>query len=219
MALGDLVKSTLGPKGMNKILRRSSLDKAYLESTTSGSITVTNDGATILKSIHLDNPAAKILVNISKVQDDEVGDGTTSVCVLASELLREAEKLVTVNHIHPQTVVEGYRIASRAALAALEASAIDHGTDETAFREDLFNIARTTLSSKVLSQDKEYFANLAVDAVLRLKGSTDLEHIQIIKKVGGKLTDSYLDEGEIIPNKANQASFLTSKLLPIAQNG
>lgn len=92
--------------------------------------------------------------------------------------------------------MEGYRIASRAALAALEKSAVDHGADDAAFRRDLFNIARTTLSSKVLSQDKDYFANLAVDAVLRLKGSTDLEHIQIIKKVGGKLTDSYLDEGE-----------------------
>lgn len=156
---------------------------------------MTNDGATILKSISLDNPAAKILVNISKVQDDEVGDGTTSVCVLASELLREAEKLITIHHLHPQTAVEGFRIASRAALAALEGSAVDNGKDEKAFRQDLFNIARTTLSSKVLSQDKDYFANLAVDAVLRLKGSTDLEHIQIIKKVGGKLTDSYLDEG------------------------
>jgi T-complex protein 1 subunit beta len=135
-------------------------------------------------------------VNISKVQDDEVGDGTTSVCVLASELLREAEKLISIQKIHPQTVVEGYRIASRAALDALEGAAIDHGTDKKQFREDLFNIARTTLSSKVLSQDKEYFANLAVDAVLRLKGSTDLEHIQVIKKVGGKLTDSYLDEGK-----------------------
>ncbi|ORY23539.1 chaperonin Cpn60/TCP-1 family [Naematelia encephala] len=188
MALGDLVKSTLGPKGMNKIL----------QSASNQSITVTNDGATILKSITLDNPAAKILVNISKVQDDEVGDGTTSVCVLASELLREAEKLVTTQKIHPQTVVEGYRIASKAALAALEEAAIDHSSDEAQFREDLFNIARTTLSSKVLAQDKEYFANLAVDAVLRLKGSTDLEHIQIIKKVGGKLTDSYLDEGFIL---------------------
>lgn len=68
--------------------------------------------------------------------------------------------------------------------------------DPAAFRTDLMNIARTTLSSKVLSADKDYFANLAVDAVLRLKGSTDLEHIQIIKKVGGKLTDSYLDEGQ-----------------------
>lgn len=87
---------------------------------------VTNDGATILKSIQLDNPAAKILVNISKVQDDEVGDGTTSVCVLASELLREAEKLVTGLKVHPQTVVEGYRIASKAALSALEGAARDN---------------------------------------------------------------------------------------------
>jgi len=187
LALGDLVKSTLGPKGMNKIL----------QSASSGDINVTNDGATILKSIQLDNAAAKILVNISKVQDDEVGDGTTSVCVLAAELLREAEKLVMAK-IHPQTIVEGYRIGSAAALEALKASAIDHGSDPTKFRDDLFNIARTTLSSKVLSQDKDYFANLAVDAVLRLQGSTDLEHIQIIKKVGGKLTDSYLDEGFIL---------------------
>lgn len=161
MALGDLVKSTLGPKGMNKIL----------QSASTGEIMVTNDGATILKSIQLDNPAAKILVNISKVQDDEVGDGTTSVCVLASELLREAEKLVTNLKVHPQTVVEGYRIASRAALEALKNAARDNAADPAAFRNDLFNIARTTLSSKVLAQDKDYFANLAVDAVLRLKVS------------------------------------------------
>ncbi|KAK0191628.1 chaperonin Cpn60/TCP-1 family [Armillaria mellea] len=187
LALGDLVKSTLGPKGMNKIL----------QSASTGEINVTNDGATILKAIQLDNAAAKILVNISKVQDDEIGDGTTSVCVLAAELLREAEKLIA-QKIHPQTIVEGYRIASLAALKALEGSAVDNFSDPTVFRRDLFNIARTTLSSKVLSQDKDYFANLAVDAVLRLKGSTDLEHIQIIKKVGGKLTDSYLDEGFIL---------------------
>ncbi|KDQ14228.1 hypothetical protein BOTBODRAFT_159766 [Botryobasidium botryosum FD-172 SS1] len=187
MALGDLVKSTLGPKGMNKIL----------QSGSTGDINVTNDGATILKSIPLDNAAAKILVNISKVQDDEVGDGTTSVCVLASELLREAEKLVQ-SKIHPQTIVEGYRIASAAALKALEGSALDHSSNMDQFREDLVNIARTTLSSKVLSQEKSFFAKLAVDAVLRLQGSTDLEHIQIIKKVGGKLSDSFLAEGFIL---------------------
>lgn len=85
IAVGDLVKSTLGPKGMDKILQSLS---------DQNSVTVTNDGATILKSIALDNAAAKVLVNISKVQDDEVGDGTTSVCVLAAELLREAERLV-----------------------------------------------------------------------------------------------------------------------------
>ena len=184
------MKSTLGPKGMNKIL----------QSVGSTDIVVTNDGATILKSIYLDNPAAKILVNISKVQDDEVGDGTTSVCVLAAELLREAERLVQ-SHIHPQVVVDGFRIASEAALRALVSAAQDHSADKDAFRYDLLNIARTTLSSKVLSQDKDYFANLAVDAVLRLNGSTNLENIQIIKKLGGKLTDSYLDEGFILDKK------------------
>ena len=158
LALGDLVKSTLGPKGMNKIL----------QSVGTNDIVVTNDGATILRSIHLDNAAAKILVNISKVQDDEVGDGTTSVCVLAAELLREAEKLIETR-IHPQTIVEGYRIASAAALRALDRSAVDNGDDPEKFRADLLNIARTTLSSKVLSADKDYFAKLAVDAVLRLK--------------------------------------------------
>lgn len=96
-----------------------------LQSASTGEISVTNDGATILKSIQLDNAAAKILVNISKVQDDEVGDGTTSVCVFAAELLREAEKLVA-QKIHPQTIVEGYRIASAAALKALEKSATDN---------------------------------------------------------------------------------------------
>lgn len=96
-----------------------------LQSGSTGEINVTNDGATILKAIQLDNAAAKILVNISKVQDDEVGDGTTSVTVLSAELLREAEKLIN-KKIHPQTVVDGYRIASKAALAALEASARDN---------------------------------------------------------------------------------------------
>lgn len=99
----------------------------HAESASTGEITVTNDGATILKSISLDNAAAKILVNISKVQDDEVGDGTTSVCVLAAELLREGERLVNMK-IHPQTIVEGYRIASKRALEALEAAAQDHAS-------------------------------------------------------------------------------------------
>jgi T-complex protein 1 subunit beta len=94
--------------------------------SSKGEIMVTNDGATILKSIYLDNAAAKVLVNISKVQDDEVGDGTTSVTVLASELLREAEKLVSLK-VHPQLIVEGFRLASQVALNALTASAVDNG--------------------------------------------------------------------------------------------
>ena len=96
-----------------------------LQSGSTGEINVTNDGATILKAIQLDNAAAKILVNISKVQDDEVGDGTTSVTVLSAELLREAERLIN-KKIHPQTIVHGYRIASKAALKALEEAAVDH---------------------------------------------------------------------------------------------
>jgi T-complex protein 1 subunit beta len=175
------------------------MDK-ILQSGSTGQIMVTNDGATILKSIALDNAAAKVLVNISKVQDDEIGDGTTSVTVLAAELLREAEQLVN-QKIHPQTIIEGYRIASHAALTALERTAVDNSANPDAFRKDLIAIASTTLSSKVLSTDRDYFANLAVDAVLRMKGSTDLSHIQIIKKAGGKLSDSYLDSGFILDKK------------------
>lgn len=190
IAVGDLVKTTLGPKGMDKLLQSTSRPEAL----------VTNDGATILQAMAFNNPAAKVLVNLSKVQDEEVGDGTTTVAVLAAELLREAEQLVG-RKIHPQTIVNGYQIASKAATAALRHSAVDRSADPAKFRDELLAIARTTLSSKVLNQDKEHFAQLAVDAVLRLKGSTNLEHIQIIKKAGGNLSDSYLDDGFILDKK------------------
>ena len=160
----------------------------------SGSIEVTNDGATILRAVGVDNPAAKVLVEMSRVQDSEVGDGTTSVTVLASELIREAEKLVEMR-IHPQTIIAGWRKASAAAKEALEKSATDHSKDEKLFREDLMNIARTTLSSKILSQHKDFFSKLAVDAVMRLKGSGNLDAIQITKIQGGTLEESFLDEG------------------------
>lgn len=143
----------------------------------------------------VDNPAAKVLVNMSRVQDDEVGDGTTSVTVLASELIREAEKLIDMR-IHPQTVVAGWRMASKVALSALEGAALDHGSDADKFREDLMNIARTTLSSKILSQHKDFFSKMAVDAVMRLKKSGNLDAIQIIKVPGGTLEESFLDEGK-----------------------
>lgn len=195
IALGDLVKTTLGPKGMDKILLSVGGGKG-----PQGDVIITNDGATILKSITLDNPAAKILVDLSKVQDEEVGDGTTSVCVFAAELLREAERLVN-QKIHPQTIVQGYRLASVAAKDALERSAIKFEPESEALKNQLMNIARTTLSSKVVSQDKEHFARLCVDAVLRLKGSVNLDLIQIIKKPGGRMEDSYLDEGFILPKK------------------
>lgn len=175
------------------------MDKILL-SGSSESITVTNDGATILKSIGVDNPAAKILVEMSKVQDDEVGDGTTSVVVLASELLREAETLIS-QKLHPQTIISGWRKACSEAALALKKSARSSSEFPTTFEDELMNIACTTLSSKILTQHKHKFAKLAVDAVTRLKGSGNLEAIQIIKKLGGLLSDSYLDEGFLLEKK------------------
>uniref|UniRef100_A0A0K0CXX0 T-complex protein 1 subunit beta n=1 Tax=Angiostrongylus cantonensis TaxID=6313 RepID=A0A0K0CXX0_ANGCA len=186
IAIGDLVKSTLGPKGMDKILISGSGEHQGVK--------VTNDGATILKSIGVDNPAAKVLVDMSMTQDSEVGDGTTSVTVLAAELLKEAEKLID-QRIHPQTIISGYRRALSIAQKALLDSSVNSGYN---MKEDLLKIARTTLGSKILNQHKEHFAKLAVDAVLRLKGSGHLDAIQIIKKLGGSMEDSYLDSGFLL---------------------
>mmetsp|Transcript_21105 Transcript_21105/g.27376 ORF Transcript_21105/g.27376 Transcript_21105/m.27376 type:complete len:229 (-) Transcript_21105:1147-1833(-) len=192
IAICDMVKTTLGPKGMDKILVSvSSQDK---------SISVTNDGATILKSIHVDNAAAKVLIDIAKTQDDEVGDGTTSVAVLCGELLREAEALVN-QRIHPQTIIQGWRKAAEISRAVLTSAANDNSADPARFRQDLIAIAKTTLSSKILTHDKDHFAELAVDAVLRLKGSGQLEYIQIIKKPGGSLRESYLENGFVLDKK------------------
>lgn len=160
------------------------------------SISVTNDGATILRSVHVDNAAAKVLVNIAKVQDEQVGDGTTSVAVLCGELLREAEQLVN-QRIHPQTIAEGWRLALAAARSALQASAVEAVSPDE-FCTQLTEIASTTLSSKLLTHEKDRFAKLAVEAVLRLKGSNNLEHIQVLKKPGGSLRDSYLESGFLL---------------------
>uniref|UniRef100_A0A7S0LGV3 CCT-beta n=1 Tax=Coccolithus braarudii TaxID=221442 RepID=A0A7S0LGV3_9EUKA len=176
------------------------MDKILQSVGRGNMVSVTNDGATILKSVLIDNPAAKVLIDISKVQDDEVGDGTTSVCVLAGELLRQAAELIE-KKMHPQTVIAGYRLARDAALTALNAAAIDHSADAEKFRADLINIAKTTLSSKVLSADKELFSEIAVSAVLKLRGSTNLDQIQIIKRIGGSLRDSYLDADGFLLDK------------------
>eukprot|EP00879_Flechtneria_rotunda_P004896 GHRR01005170.1.p1 GENE.GHRR01005170.1~~GHRR01005170.1.p1 ORF type:complete len:533 (+),score=185.87 GHRR01005170.1:234-1832(+) len=191
LAIADLVKSTLGPKGMDKILQSMGRGQE---------VTVTNDGATILKSVYLDNPAAKVLQDISKVQDDEVGDGTTSVVVLAGELLREAEQLIA-QKVHPMTIIAGFREAEAVAKAELAGAAFSHAEHPETFRKDLLNIAKTTLSSKILTADKEHFAELAVEAISRLKGSGNLDAIHLIKKTGGALKDSFLDEGFILDKK------------------
>lgn len=178
---------------------------------------VTNDGATILKSIHIDNPAAKILVEISKVQDDEIGDGTTSVCVLAAELLRQSERLIG-QRIHPQTIIEGFRLATAAARSALEASAKDNRSSTEVFHQDLFNIAKTTLSSKVLAQHRDHFSRMAVDAVLQLGEHPELDRIHVVKKIGGRLVESFLADGLILDKRigVNQVKRLENAKILLA---
>ena len=119
------------------------------------------------------------------------------MAVLCGELLREAEFLVN-QRVHPMTIMAGWRQAVQIARAALTAAAVDHSSDPEAFRQDLLNIARTTLSSKLLNTEKDHFANLAVDAVLRLNGSGNLDYIQVIKKPGAALSDSYLEDGFVL---------------------
>ncbi|GAX11782.1 T-complex protein 1 subunit beta [Fistulifera solaris] len=193
IAIADLIKTTLGPRGLDKILQKVD--------PSDQSITITNDGATILRSVHVDNAAAKVLVDIAKVQDEQVGDGTTSVAVFAGELLRQAENLVN-NRIHPQTICDGWRLARETARRTLEEAATNSSEDTDAFRKELMEIAQTTLSSKMLTFEKAHYAKLAVDAVLRLKGSNNLDHIQVLKKPGGSLRDSYLEEGFLLDGKS-----------------
>uniref|UniRef100_A0A1I8FS88 T-complex protein 1 subunit beta n=1 Tax=Macrostomum lignano TaxID=282301 RepID=A0A1I8FS88_9PLAT len=140
-----------------------------------------------IASLGVDNPAAKILVNMSKTQDDEVGDGTTSVTVLAAELLREAEQMMA-HKLHPQTIISGWRKACDAAR---------HGQVPRGPHEHCPDYAE----QQAAHQHRDHFAELAVNAILRLKGSGNLEAIQLIKKLGGLLHDSYLDEGFLLDKK------------------
>lgn len=214
IAIADLVKTTLGPKGMDKILQSVGDPKDIR-------ITITNDGATILRSVPVENPAARVLVDIAKIQDETIGDGTTSVTVLCGELLREAEFLIN-QRVHPMIIIQGYRLAAGYARKALELSAVDNSNNYESFKNDLLNIASTTLSSKLLNTEKNHFAKLAVDAVLRLKSkintennllssestknnidnlnnlNVNLDYIQVLKKPGGTLADSFLESGFIL---------------------
>ena len=199
IAIADLVKSTLGPKGMDKILQPMS------DEGGNNKIIITNDGATILKSVYVDNGAAKILIDISKIQDSIVGDGTTTVAVLAGELLREAEKLVN-KKIHPQAIISGYRLARDKAREVLLKEAMNNEKDKDAFYKDLINIAKTTLSSKLVTHEKDMFSKMVVDAVLRLGDNPSLDLIKVIKKPGGTLNESFLEEGFILEKNISVAS-------------
>jgi T-complex protein 1 subunit beta len=204
MAMADLVKTTLGPCGLDKILQHVSSNDT--------SISVTNDGATILRQVHVDNAAAQVLVELAKVQDQQIGDGTTSVVVLAGEMLRQAEDLVVQQRIHPQTIAAGWRLALDVARAALDSASIVIQQDE---RDILLQIAKTTLSSKLLTHEQDHFAQLAVDAVLRVhKPGTkgNLQHIQVLTKPGASLAHSYLEEGFLLDTCAPMSASIARRM-------
>ncbi|CAI7588555.1 unnamed protein product [Penicillium bialowiezense] len=187
--VANIVKSSLGPRGLDKILI-----------SADGDITVTNDGATILGQMDITNNVAKLLVELSRSQDEEIGDGTTGVVVLAAAMLEQASDLIDKG-IHPIRIADGYDQACEIAVAEL-----DKISDEIQFsREDttnLLKVAKTSLGSKIVSKSHDQFAQIAIDAVLSVadfeRKDVDFELIKVDGKVGGSLEDSLLVHGVIV---------------------
>lgn len=187
-AIADAVKTTLGPRGMDKMLVDSL-----------GDIVITNDGVTILKEMDIDHPAAKMMVEVSKTQDQEVGDGTTTAAILTGELLRKAEDLLNQN-VHPTVIAAGYRMAAEKAKEILSEMSTQIRGDEKL----LIKIANTALNSKGASTSKEKLGSIAVKAVLEVKQErekktfVDMDDIQLVKKQGGSVEDTQLIQGVIV---------------------
>lgn len=193
--IAEVLKTTLGPRGMDKML----IDSL-------GDITITNDGAAILKEIDVEHPAAKMMVEVAKTQDDMVGDGTTTAVVLAGELLRKAEELLDQN-IHPTVLVSGYRKASQMAMEALDKIGTSVNLDD---RSTLKKVAMTSMASKTVGLARDHLAEIAIDAVKQIaeqrgeKNVADIDNIQIIKKEGKSLYDTQLIKGVIIDKEIVQ---------------
>jgi len=185
-AVAAAVRSTLGPKGMDKMLIDSM-----------GDITITNDGVTILKEMDIEHPAAKMMVEIAKTQDAEVGDGTTTAVVIAGELLKNAEGLLTQG-VHPTVIAEGYRMAAAEALVMLNGFAIAVKPSDT---EKLKKIAETALTGKNAEVSKDRLCDILVKAITFVTdpdGKVDIAHINVEKKVGGSVDDTNLIEGMVV---------------------
>ncbi len=187
--IAETVKSTLGPRGMDKMLV-----------TSLGDVTITNDGATILKDLDIQHPAAKMLVEVAKTQDNEVGDGTTTAAVLVGELLAKAENLLDQN-VHPTVIINGYKKASDKAQEILSSIALPIGIKDY---ELLLNVALTSMGSKGITAAKEYFAKLSVEAVKQIaegranKIIADIDLIKVLKKHGKSLDETELVKGMVI---------------------
>ena len=187
--IAEVLKTTLGPRGMDKML----IDSL-------GDITITSDGATVLEEIDVQHPAAKMMVEVSKTQDDEVGDGTTSVVILTGELLGKATELME-KKVHPIVIIDGYRQAEEKALSILEEISEKVDPKDKAV---LKKVSMTTMASKLVNQYSDYLSEVAVDAVLQVAEESnggyevDLDNIKIEKKPGASLTDTRLVQGLII---------------------
>ncbi|KUK99520.1 MAG: Thermosome, partial [Methanomicrobiales archaeon 53_19] len=185
-AVAAAVRTTLGPKGMDKML----VD-------TIGDVVITNDGVTILKEMDIEHPAAKMMVEIAKTQDDEVGDGTTTAVVVGGELLKKAEDLLEQD-VHPTVIAQGYRQAANKAQEILKEIAFDIKPGDTAI---LTKIAETAMTGKGAESSKEKLCGLIVKAITMVTdedGTVDTENVKIEKKVGGSIDDSEIIEGMII---------------------
>ncbi|KAK0269818.1 chaperonin-containing T-complex alpha subunit Cct1 [Friedmanniomyces endolithicus] len=187
-AIANIVKSSFGPSGLDKMM----VDDI-------GEVTVTNDGATILSLLSVDHPAGRILVDLAQQQDKEVGDGTTSVVLIAAELLRRANELVKMR-IHPTTIITGYRLALREAVRYMNDNISTKV--ETLGRDSLINIAKTSMSSKIIGGDSDFFANMVVDAITSVKTTNarnevkyPVKAVNVLKAHGKSATESMLVKG------------------------
>ncbi|MGC9094383.1 MAG: thermosome subunit beta [Candidatus Bathyarchaeia archaeon] len=187
--IAETIKTTLGPRGMDKMLVSSF-----------GDVSITNDGATIMKELDVQHPAAKMLVEVAKAQDNEVGDGTTTAVVLAGELLSKAENLLDQN-IHPTVIIDGYKKASEKAQQVLEKMAVPVNIKD---EKRLIDVAMTSMASKGTTIAKEHFAKLAVQAVKQVaeekdgKIKADIDLIKVLKKHGKSLDETELVKGMVI---------------------
>jgi thermosome len=188
-AIADAIRSTLGPRGMDKMLVDSM-----------GDVVITNDGVTILKEIDVEHPAAKMLVEVAKTQDAECGDGTTTSVVLAGELLKKAEELLEAN-VHPTVIASGYRLAADKAVDILESMSLKISNQD---RKKLRKIASTALRSKIADAAGDMLSEIAVKAITAVaekRGTryvVDVDNVQVVKKQGGAISDTELIEGVIL---------------------
>jgi thermosome len=193
--IAEIVKTSLGPRGMDKML----VDNL-------GDVTITNDGATILKEIDVQHPAAKMMVEVAKSVDNEVGDGTTSSVVFAGALLEKAEELINKD-VHPSVIVDGYNAAAEQALKLLEKIAVSVDVSD---KDMLLKIARTSMDSKLVSEDSPLLGSIVVEAAKMVAEKSDglrvdLDNIKVEKKAGGSMRDTKLIKGIVLDKEVVHA--------------